>query len=888
MKRAIAIFIFLFSAWAAQATHNRAGEITYRHLGGLTYEITIKTYTQESAPADRPWLPIFWGDGTPRDSIERAQIVLLPNDVQENIYVKNHTYPGSGEYTLCVVDPNRNTGVLNISNSVLQLFSIQTVLRISGVQAPNNSVFFTNRPIQDACLGQPWIFNPGAVDVDPNDQLVFSLVESQGGDCQPFAEGIYRFPDEVNQPGAPFPNPANQISIDPETGTITWDSPQRQGEYNIAFVVEEYRNGVFMGSVLRDMQITVKPCNNLPPELADVPDTCVEATTTVSFPVTATDPDGDNVLITGFGLPFEVEESPAVLSQNSTATPTTAAFSWNTRCSHVRLAPYQLNFEAIDNGEGVSLVDIASSEITVVAPAPENLEAEATGAGIFLSWEPSFCPQSTGYKIYRRINPFGFEPDDCETGVPEYTGYVEIASIEGLDNTDYIDFDEVIFGREICYMVVACFSDGAESYASNEACATIRFEIPIIKKNSIGVTDALGTDTLRWRSPVELNTETFPGPYKYILKRSEGYDEAEEVVFETAFENDIDDLPLEFISEGADVLNTVDTAHTYMVELYSDAEIAGASNLAPSLFIELIPNDNELEVTWREESPWINFEYLIYRRGPDETDFSLLAVIDTVGYRDEPLVNNREYCYYIVARGSYFAVGAEDTLINFSQQRCGIPFDRTPPCPPELEAADDCEELTLAFSWTNPNEECDDTDDTMTYFLYFAPGPDAPFELIAELEGAENTAFFFSDTLSIAGCYAVTALDSLAPWPDGTLNRNESDFSNILCIDNCPEYSLPNVFTPNGDGVNDLFVPFPYRSVAYIELTVFNRWGSIVFETTDPDILWDGTNRDSGELVSAGVYFYTCKVFTMRLGGLVPVNLSGNVTVFSENVRRTD
>lgn len=886
MKQFFSFVIFFLVVLSANATHNRAGEIIYRHVGGLTYEITIITYTKESAPADRDWLPIFWGDGTPQDSIQRNQKIFIPDrDANENIYTKQHTYPGPGSFLICVTDPNRNFGVLNISNSILQLFSINTVLRISGFQAPNNSVYFQNRPLQDACLGQPWVFNPGAIDIDEQDTLVFELVESQGDNCQPFDAGVYRFPDEVNPEGVAFPNPANQISIDPQTGTITWDSPQRQGEYNIAFKVSEYRNGVFMGSVLRDMQITVLLCDNVPPELADVPDTCVEAGTSINFNVTASDPDGDNIAISGFGLPFELEDSPAVLGQTSFNSPVTANFNWNTVCGHVRLAPYQLTFQALDNGDGTGLVDIVTSLITVVAPAPENLEAEASGAGIFLSWDPSPCPEAIGYKVYRRIGSFGFEPGHCETGVPEYTGFVEIASIEGIDMTTYVDLDEVVFGREMCYMVVACFPDGAESYASNEACAEIRFEIPIIKKNSIGITDFNGVDTLHWRNPIELDTDVFPGPYRYVLLRGEAFDEPDETVFTSTVEASLDDLDTTFISTG---LNTVDSSHTYRVELFSGDDLAGRSNRASSLFITLIPNDNELLVTWEEQVPWINFEYDIYRRGPNETEFSLIATTDTIGYRDEPLVNNQEYCYYIVSRGSYFAIGEADTLVNFSQQRCGIPYDRTPPCPPELLGFDDCEALTVDLEWTNPNDACEDTDDAITYHLYFSPGEDQPFELIAVLEGEMSTEFNFQDTLSIAGCYAVTALDSLAPWPDGELRRNESDFSNIICFDNCPEYPLPNVFTPNNDGINDRFEPFPYRSVQSIEMTIFNRWGSIVFETTDPNILWDGTNKTTGELVSASTYFYTCKVFTIRLAGIVPINLAGTVQVFSENVRSTD
>ena len=106
--------------------------------------------------------------------------------------------------------------------------------------------------------------------------------------------------------------------------------------------------------------------------------------------------------------------------------------------------------------------------------------------------------------------------------------------------------------------------------------------------------------------------------------------------------------------------------------------------------------------------------------------------------------------------------------------------------------------------------------------------------------------------------------------------------SNVLCFDDCPEYELPNVFTPNGDGRNDVFQPFPYRAVERIEMTIFNRWGGIVFQTTDPDILWDGTNRETGERVSDGTYFYTCRVFTRRLTDSEPIDLAGYVSVFGD------
>jgi gliding motility-associated-like protein len=887
LRATLVTALLVFAAFSVRATHNRAGEITYRHISGNTYEFTVYTYTKTSAPADRPWLPIDWGDGSPADSLERIETNFFPDrDSQENIYIKRHTFPGAGEYDICITDPNRNGGILNIDggNSLFVVFAIQTKLRISAAFAPNNSVVFTNIPLQDACKFQPWVHNPGAIDFD-GDSLSFRLVPSMGAGCVPFELGFYEYPDEIDALG-PSPNPMNTISIDQETGTIRWENPQRNGEYNIAFIVEEWRDGLRVGTVMRDMQILVTDCDNLPPEIIDIPDTCVEAGDFLAFEILATDPEGSNLTIEGFGLPFQ-STNPAEINQLGQLPPVEAEFSWLTDCEDVRLDPYQVTFQVTDNGPGVPLVDVTTMNITVVAPAPENLEAEAVGSSINLNWDPSPCNQAIGYKIYRRINPFGFEPGPCETGVPEYTGYTLIDTTQGLNNTTYVDDSEVIFGRQNCYMVVACFPDGAESYASNETCAEIRFEIPIIKKNSIGTTSQTGTDTIRWRSPIELDTEVFPGPYQYRLLRSPGYGQAEDVVLETSVEADLADLDTTFISNS---LNTADTAHTYRVELYSGGEFATRSNLASSLFLELTPNDNSVTLDWVEEVPWINFEYQVYRRAEGETDFVPIDTIADVGYVDTGLVNNVEYCYYIISRGSYFAIEENDTLINFSQQVCTRPFDRNPPCPPELAGEADCRELFVDLEWTNPNLECEDTDDVTGYNVYFAPTEDSEFELLQSFSSAFETELFLDlvERNFISGCYAVTALDSLSLWPDGNVVQNESEFSNVLCFDDCPEYILPNVFTPNGDGRNDLFVPFPVRAIDSVEFTVFNRWGGIVFQTTDPLIRWNGENTQSGEIVSDGTYFYTCRVFTKRLTGIEPIDLSGYITVFAERGNTLD
>ena len=59
-----------------------------------------------------------------------------------------------------------------------------------------------------------------------------------------------------------------------------------QGEYNVAFVIDEWRHGVRIGSLTRDMQIRILACNNNPPVIISVTDTCVTAGDQLNFNVT--------------------------------------------------------------------------------------------------------------------------------------------------------------------------------------------------------------------------------------------------------------------------------------------------------------------------------------------------------------------------------------------------------------------------------------------------------------------------------------------------------------------------------------------------------------------------------------------------------------------------
>ncbi len=85
---------------------------------------------------------------------------------------------------------------------------------------------------------------------------------------------------------------------------------------------------------------------------------------------------------------------------------------------------------------------------------------------------------------------------------------------------------------------------------------------------------------------------------------------------------------------------------------------------------------------------------------------------------------------------------------------------------------------------------------------------------------------------------------------------------------------IPNVFSPNGDGVNDVLFVLGH-GIRNMELVIFDRWGEKVFETTDQRDGWDGTFR--GEILNPAVFVYQ---FKAELEDMVePVVSKGNITI---------
>ena len=74
-------------------------------------------------------------------------------------------------------------------------------------------------------------------------------------------------------------------------------------------------------------------------------------------------------------------------------------------------------------------------------------------------------------------------------------------------------------------------------------------------------------------------------------------------------------------------------------------------------------------------------------------------------------------------------------------------------------------------------------------------------------------------------------------------------------MDDCEGIEVSTVFTPNGDGINDVFY-FPQKGGTCFHCRIYNRWGKLLYQWEDANEGWNGTVQSTGELVQDGVYYY--------------------------------
>lgn len=254
------------------------------------------------------------------------------------------------------------------------------------------------------------------------------------------------------------------------------------------------------------------------------------------------------------------------------------------------------------------------------------------------------------------------------------------------------------------------------------------------------------------------------------------------------------------------------------------------------------------------------------------TDSVLIDSTDQITYIDEGLENGKNYCYLVRSTGGYSDLSLPQNLVNLSQRACSTPVDNEPPCVPDINVTSQCQEMSNKVTWGKADTDC--FNDIAGYKIYYKELYDENLSLIHTVNNRDSLVYIHNGLKIIAGCYAVSAFDSLG---------NESQKSVMVCVDSCNFFEIPNVFTPNNDGKNDKLIAKASGLVEKIDFKLYNRTGLLLFSTENPRIEWDGTYK--GRIVSPGVYFYQCDVYERRITGLELFHLSGFVHIYTDESR---
>jgi len=355
------LFVLLNSALRVQATHMAGADLTYQYIGNNQYLVTYTFYRDCIGIPAQTSIPLQVSSFTCGITINET-LLPVPGTGQLISYVcsgalttcDGGSAPGiqEWEYT-AVVTLNqpcpdwtfgvaaccRNAAITTIIDASSEEMYLEA--NLDNTNGPNNSPVFSNVPIAFECIGQDNYFNHGGLDVD-GDSLVYSFYVplNAPNDPLPYAPSYSTTNPITSVPGVWINSLTGDIFMHPTVPEIGV----------IAVKIEEYRNGVLIGSVIRDIQIYTIQCNNDLPFASGVDGTSSYSVTAcagsnVCFDILTSDPNlSDSVTILwNQGIPnssFQFDTTMQFPVIN---------FCWQTTSAQARPQPYFFVVTVRDN-----------------------------------------------------------------------------------------------------------------------------------------------------------------------------------------------------------------------------------------------------------------------------------------------------------------------------------------------------------------------------------------------------------------------------------------------------------------------------------------------------------------------------------------------------------
>lgn len=356
----------MLNVFDAQATHSSGSDLTYRWISGNTFEVSVSFYRDcagvaapssvtlrsRSASCSRDFnTTLNQVSGTGQEITFPCSTSVTKCSNSASIYPGYQKYEYRGNVTLPVLCTDwifsyavccRNCAITTINNPCGGSSDMYVEATLNNLAAPtNSSPTFTILPVAFICTNQSFTYNHGVT--DPNgDSLVYQFVTPQT------SSGPVVF--NAGYSTSQFLTSAPAITLNSSTGDIVINATTTNEVGVTAMKVSEYRNGVLIGSVVRDMQFRTQLCNpNVLPTATGINGTTdfdiyVCPGNTANFNVLSNDANAGQSVIMSWnnavpGATFTTSGSPFP----------TGTFNWTPTLANARSQPYQFIVTVRDN-----------------------------------------------------------------------------------------------------------------------------------------------------------------------------------------------------------------------------------------------------------------------------------------------------------------------------------------------------------------------------------------------------------------------------------------------------------------------------------------------------------------------------------------------------------
>ncbi|MDZ4821959.1 MAG: PKD domain-containing protein [Flavobacteriales bacterium] len=872
----------------AFATHLVGGEIYYEQQGTSdTYLVTLKVYrdcgpanTNDTGFDEQAAVGIF-EDGMLLETLlmdfTNAEVdfvpvelnnpcFVLPPDlcVERAVYQEFIDLPFTlGGYTLVYQRCCRNPSIVNLNNPQDTGATFFTVIPGTENTQQNSSPIYTNFPPVALCTGGSFWFDHGATDED-GDSLVYEF-------CTPLHGATPDFPAPNPPSGPPFievdwasgysadypidSNPA--FTIDPQTGFIE-GTPTMPGQYVVGICVSEYRNGEYLSTTKRDFQFNVTICD--PNIIASIPDQ-------VEF-------------CDGLILAFENE------SVNS------SFYFWDF---------------------GV-----------------EDLESDTS-----ISFEPTYTYSTNGtYTITLIANP-GWPCADTASTVYEALPVIEpeiiLDGYECVDNTVLFNFDANANASPEAEFLWDFGPGALPQFSAEQSPQAIDLND---EDDQIIITLTVTDDGCEENDDEEVIIP--PDPVAAIVPQ-ETFCDGMFYIFENASENADEyywdfgtELESDFSFQSAPSFMFPDTGHFVITLVASGEWTCSDTTYMEFLIYGLLDPEFPEQAEQCFEGNSFYFEGL----GASTDVATYLWDFGNFGNPATSTQQNPQNVSF-TEPGSYLVTLTisendcldtyEDLVQIFANPTIDFSLNTSEGCPPLGVAfnANATADTQIFYEWDFGDGATSNSEDPAHYYqnpgtydvtltistingcieeqtmtledaIWVYPKPVAGFSVtpqqvtildpvvsVTDLsQGSISCIYYTEDGFTYTDCNFIhTFIEAGFVWIHQYVTNEYG------CVDDQIQqvivegflFYAPNAFTPDGDGLNDVWLP-SMIGISQYELQIFNRWGDVIYESQDPNMPWLGEAKEEGNhLAQNGVYNYRIRVNDL-LG--LPHDFAGHITLF--------